>query len=313
MSTRPDQSAPLAERVAAIGLDYDALPKEEIRSCNLCGGINWTVVAHEDRYGFPATSVACNRCSLTFLSPRLTKEVYVDFYRDTYRPLVSAYHGRLIDHETIQVDQGYYATDLIKFVSPYIARVAPRTVLDIGGSTGVVSRAVSDQFGMVATVLDPSQKELEEAEKAGAETVHGFIEDWTGEDRVFGVILMCQTIDHLLDIHAALGKIRGLLAQDGLFVVDIVDFRAAYLRAWSVERATKIDHPSSLTELTIEAFFKRCGFQPIAKSYSRDHLHISYLCEGTATDPAAEPSAAGVERFFEELRFVQNAPRPFSE
>ena len=39
---------------------------------------------------------------------------------------------------------------------------------------------------------------------------------------------MCQTVDHLLDINTTLHKVRELMSDDGIFFVDIVDFRAAY-------------------------------------------------------------------------------------
>jgi hypothetical protein len=42
-------------------------------------------------------------------------------------------------------------------------------VLDVGGSTGVVSAAVRDAFGALATVLDPSPDELSVAAAAGLE------------------------------------------------------------------------------------------------------------------------------------------------
>jgi hypothetical protein len=54
----------------------------------------------------------CRRCGLGFLSPRLTARVRA-FYEDVYRRSVSAYHGRRIDAETVQVDQRDYADELV--------------------------------------------------------------------------------------------------------------------------------------------------------------------------------------------------------
>ena len=54
---------------------------------------------------------------------------------------------------------------------------------------------------------------------------------------------------------------RGLLSSRGLLFIDIVDFRAAYLRNWSVEDAVKIDHPYYLTQETMTA----------AILYAKDH------------------------------------------
>src|SRR5687767_14679381 len=81
--------------------------------CNLCGASAFTVLTHRDRYGFPVTASACDRCGLVFLDPVMTAAAYSRFYAGTYRPLVSAYHGRLIDAHTIQGEQWQYAADLI--------------------------------------------------------------------------------------------------------------------------------------------------------------------------------------------------------
>jgi len=89
-----------------------------------------------------------------------------------------------------------------------------------------------------------------------------------------------------------------------------VDFRAAYLRNWSVEDATKIDHPYYLTQETAEAYLRRAGLAVVAVDYAADHLHVSYLCRPVAPFAAALPDAAAVAELFREIRFVQNAPRP---
>ena len=58
----------------------------------------------------------CRRCGLGFLSPRLTAAEYGAFYEDVYRPLVSAFHGRRIDAETVQDDQRGYAAELVELL-----------------------------------------------------------------------------------------------------------------------------------------------------------------------------------------------------
>ena len=128
---------PIAEqRIAALDYDYAAQPKQPLTSCNLCGAAEFVVLTHRDRYGYPAQAHACRRCGLVFLNPRMTAEAYGRFYDGIYRPLVSAFHGRLIDARTIQDEQREYATERAEFIRPFIANAGARTLLDIGGSTG---------------------------------------------------------------------------------------------------------------------------------------------------------------------------------
>ncbi len=299
-----------ADRIAALRYDFAAQDKTAILACNLCGADRWTVLTHSDRYGYPAQATACMVCGLTVLNPRMTGDAYAKFYDGVYRPLVSAYHGRLIDHKTIKLDQVPYAEEMDRLVAPFLSNMNGASFLDIGGSTGVIAAHFARRFGLRATVLDPAPDELAEAKALGIETVTGFVEDWNPGDRKFRVIGMFQTIDHLLDVRTTLTKIRELITDDGLFLVDVVDFRAMYLKNWSIEGAVKIDHPYSLTEDTAEAYFAQTGFKTLRRAYSADKHLIAYVLAPTSPKPGELPAAAWVRDYFREMRMVQNAPRP---
>jgi SAM-dependent methyltransferase len=161
---------------------------------------------------------------------------------------------------------------------------------------------------MRALVLDPAPDEVERARARGLEGVVGTIEDWERPDERFELVLLCQTIDHLLDVAGALAAIRDVIADDGYFFVDIVNFRAAYLGNDSVEAATKIDHPYSLTEATAEAYLERAGFAVVHKDHAPDHLHVGYVCKPAAPAPDALPSTESVTRLFDELHALQRRP-----
>jgi hypothetical protein len=107
-------------------------------------------------------------------------------------------------------------------------------------------------------------------------------------------------------VAGTLTRVRDLLAGEGLLFIDIVDFRAAYLRNWSVEDAIKIDHPYYLTEQTMVAYLRRSGFEVLRSDYAADHLHVSYVCRPAAADAGAMPAAASVDELLREVRFVQN-------
>ncbi len=302
-------SSDRASRIAALNFDYDAQPREAIAVCNLCGGRRFVVLTHRDRYGYAAEAHACGGCGLVFLNPRMTAEAYGRFYGGVYRPLVSAFHGRLINAQTIQGEQRTYAADCAEFVRPFIAGAERRTMLDIGGSTGVVAQHLAREFGLRGTVIDPAPPELEEAGRHGLDTITGLVEEYDFGARQFDVVIICQTIDHLLDIAGVLARVRALLPAHGLLFVDIVDFRAAYLRNWSTEEAVKIDHPFYLTESTMTAYLQRAGFDVLRTGYARDHLHVAYVCRPAEPRPGAMPPAADVDAMFREIRYVQNAPR----
>jgi 2-polyprenyl-3-methyl-5-hydroxy-6-metoxy-1,4-benzoquinol methylase len=307
-------------RIAALGYDYTAQPREQVAACNLCGSARFVVLTNRDRYGYPAQAHACERCGLVFINPRMTAPAYERFYDGVYRPLVSAFHGRLIDATTIQDEQRTYAAERAEFIRPFVtgaalgadasATAALKTMLDIGGSTGVVAAHFAEAFGLQGTLIDPAPLEVEQARRLGLETITGLVEGHDFGRRRFDSVIICQTVDHLLDVAGTLDRVRALIADQGLLFIDIVDFRAAYLRNWSVEDAVKIDHPYYLTQPTMTAFLERSGFEVLRTGFAADHLHVSYICRPAEPERDALPAPDQVQSLFREIRFVQNAPRP---
>ena len=159
------------------------------------------------------------------------------------------------------------------------------------------------------TLIDPAPAEVAEARRLGLETISGLVETHDFGDRTFDTVIICQTVDHLLDIAGTLQRVHRLLKSGGVLFIDIVDFRAAYLRNWSVEGAVKIDHPYYLTEATMTAYLKTSGFEIRRTGYAADHLHVSYVCRPGEIDPDAMPDPASVNELLREVRLVQNTTR----
>ncbi|HEY6892088.1 MAG TPA: class I SAM-dependent methyltransferase [Solirubrobacter sp.] len=295
MTTEPGRT----DRIAAVGYRPDALPHEAVRACNLCGSAHQVEVARTDRYGYPVKLTICATCGLGYLASRLTAEAYAAFYREVYRPLVSAYHGRRIDAETVQAEQRLYAGELAAWLRG-AGGLAPRSVLDVGGSTGVVAAAF-DGPGVALTVLDPAPQELAVAAAAGMQTIAGFAEDFDAGDQRWDLVLLCQTIDHLLDATATLTALRGLLAPGGRAFVDILDVSWVLSRVGTIEGAYKIDHPYYFTRTTALALFARCGFTVVAERLADDG-HWGFLLElGEPRDPEWTALTQGADELLGEI------------
>ncbi|MGH3755229.1 MAG: class I SAM-dependent methyltransferase [Pseudonocardiaceae bacterium] len=274
-----------AEQITALGYDYGAQAKVRPEACNLCGARSHAAeVAARDRYGYPATFVVCRCCGLGYLCPQLGATQYAHFYSEIYRPLVSAYHGRRIDAETVQLEQRGYAVELAAFLLPLL-QSSPHTILDVGGSTGVVARVLATRLNARATVLDPSPDELAVARAAGMETVAGLVEDFDPGERTWDLVLLCQTIDHLLDVRGTLAALRRMTAACGRAFVDIVDVDVLLRRTGSIERVIKIDHPYYLTRTTAVALFALTGFTIVAERLSDDGHRGFVLAPGLCAEP----------------------------
>jgi SAM-dependent methyltransferase len=273
-----------AARIAALGYEYGALEKDGRRPCNLCGSEVHVEVSRIDRYGFAAPMRMCARCGLGFLSPRLTPAGYADFYESVYRPLVSAYHGYTIDAVTVQEEQREYAAGIADFLR-HTLPAPPRTIMDVGGSTGLVAGVIGEPFGASCTVLDPAPDELAVAAAAGMETIAGFAEDYDAQGRTWDLVLLCQTIDHLLDVDATLRAMREMTAPGGHLFIDVVDLEFMMRRRGQVEGAVKVDHPFYLTRHTALAWWALAGFEVVAERLSDEGEWGFLLRPGEPREP----------------------------
>jgi hypothetical protein len=294
-------------RIESVGYDYAAAAKEPVPACNLCGAADGVEVTRRDRYGFSAVFLVCARCGLGFLSPRLTPPEYARFYDRVYRPLVSAYHGRTIDPKTVQDDQRAYGAELVSFLEPFLREAPPRSLIDVGGSTGVVAGEVREAFGAQVTVLDPGCAELGIAEANGMETIPGFVEDYDPGGRTWDLVLLCQTVDHLLDVRGALTAISGMIAPGGRAFVDALDVLLVSRRCGSIEGAVKIDHPFYLMRETARAYFDKVGLAVESERLSGDGHWGFVLSSGTRREPDWPDLARARDRLLEEARSLRAA------
>jgi 2-polyprenyl-3-methyl-5-hydroxy-6-metoxy-1,4-benzoquinol methylase len=293
-------------RIAEVGFDPAKLKRQVVRECNMCGHESFVTINQTDRYGYANPATLCLRCGLVFLNPVLPADAYGDFYRHTYRPLVSAFHGRLIDARTIQEEQAGYANELSRFMEPHLEVLTGRRLLDVGGSTGVVSSHLARACQFEPTILDPAPDELDCAERDGMQVIAGFLETADVPRNAFDLVICCQTIDHFVDVETALKKMWEATKPGGLFFVDIVDFRAAYLRARSVSAAIKIDHPYYFVEFTAESFLRKAGFEILSMNYAADNLHVGFLCRKSHPTSDFLPLASEITTLRREIRAIEN-------
>jgi ubiquinone/menaquinone biosynthesis C-methylase UbiE len=294
------------QRIAEVGYDYGGRQKEEVRSCNLCGHETFALLTDRDRYGFPARTHLCLGCGLGVMSPHLTPEEYGDFYAHWYRPLCNAMTGKSPQESLSDLmdDQAAYARWLHSNLLVRFIRPEHRSLFDIGGSTGIVASYVARQHPLEAVVLDPSEDELKQAREAGCRGVHGLWEQYEPGDETYDIVLLCRTIDHLLDIHGSLRKARRIVRDGGLFFVDIVDFSEVARNCGCISRATKIDHVYYLTHQPMLGYLQSVGFEPVAVDVSRNE-RIGYLCRPVEPRPFTPDPAYATQL----LSLLQNLPR----
>lgn len=247
---------------------YAAAPKEIVCSCNLCGGNRFALYRLTDRYGLEAPSVECQGCGLRFLSFRMTPEAYEEFYAGGhYRDLLTQHLGKPITAQGIEHDQTTYAARIAERLAPFMGNIRGGLLLDLGGSTGIVADKLAREFDLDATVVEASIPEANRARDKGLAVANVRLQDYEPGGNHYNLILLCRTVDHLLDIAGDLRRIRGWLASGGLFFVDFVH-----------KTPPKIDHPYMLSVDTMRRYLEGAGFAVRAMGPG-DRRHTNMLCE----------------------------------
>ena len=283
-------------------------------NCPICQERYFTEIAQKDRYGTATSSLLCMGCGVVFLNPRLELDRYDEFYTNDYRTLVSKYWGKEISPEVVDDDARLYGESLSQFFrnTPYSFRGVD--AIDLGGSSGVAAEILQNELGLAVTVLDPNQEELSRAKSKGLSTIQGTIED-KDISSLFGMILMCRTIDHLFDPVAALGKVYEALPQGGWFYVDIVDWLAV-ARSEGVVDSLHIDHPFNFTPDSFRAILRDHGFMAIREHISPEHLgpnsgviEHGFLCKKYTQQCYIQIARPKPHELLREIRALQAAER----
>ena len=240
--------------------------------CPACGLGGCVVTFGSDRYGNDCIMVHCPHCGVAYWRNAKNKEWYHDYYASgKYREDVSKYHGRDV-MATIEKEQADYARRLSQKIHP-----RPHThLLDIGGSTGVVSNAFRQVFNVSATVMDPA-KEFSAPKEV--KHIQASAEDYRNEHGFkWDTILICQTVDHLLDPIGVLRNCREWLTDDGVLFVDILDVEQE-IRQKGWQHTRKICHPWAWTEKGFRQVLANSGFVLAEPPWETAPHHIGFLCE----------------------------------
>ncbi len=304
------------ETVARLG----RLAREARTECNVCGGKRVAIIAIQDRYGFDIRTALCLTCGLIYLADRFVPQSYESFYGEgDYRRLSGAFNAAQLSIADMQRDQAAYAAEAVRFLEPYIAPGAGTELLDVGGSTGIVARAFAERFHLKATVLDPAEQEIAAARRLGLDGIAGTLESFEG-DRRYDMVLLCRSIEHLLDLRTSLRKIRSLIKPDGLFYCDVIDYLESCRLTGAAQTVSKMDHCYWLCQETAARIFRSAGFDIVAANTAGDPTVIGYVLrpveaaaiDGTAS-PAIEPMLRRLREIDADWRASAAASRPLSQ
>lgn len=287
--------------------DYLAQPTESVDVCPCCGSDpdQWRTLSTCDRYRLPVRFWYCTGCAFVFANPRMTPEAYGRFYaQGHYRRLVQSYSGDDPAPQTVFDHQQHHAGWLLQQFGPRLSAALQSggRLLDLGGGPGGVAHGIARRIPCQVKVIDPAADEIATARAHGLDAEAGTAETWQ-PDGQYDVVLLLQTIDHLLDPLAALQKIRAICTR--LLIVDLIDFPHWYSanqeHGKGGHHALKVDHPSNFHADGLQALLMRAGFATQAKQVvplRAAHRKIMTFAARPSDRvyPDARPGPAAVQR-----------------
>jgi 2-polyprenyl-3-methyl-5-hydroxy-6-metoxy-1,4-benzoquinol methylase len=251
-------------------------PSEHI-PCNLCGADDAEPAL--TKHGF--TIVRCRACGLAYVTPRPTSAELVALYSDEkyYRNLNASPFG----YPDYLGERWLLERLVVRRLETIEARLGrPGRMLDVGCATGVLVEAAGRR-GWTAVGVDVSTFATAQCHARGLDVRHG---DLWGADLPrdhFDVVVLDDTIEHLVDPSRALREIRALLRPGGLITLNTPNYggwlRRLMGRHWF--HCKPPEHLYYFSPRTLRAMLERHGFHRVQTKLSGKYVTVRYLADRT--------------------------------
>jgi SAM-dependent methyltransferase len=252
---------------------------DPVHACVACGSAHidhWRTKSYQyssGAAGHPFQIDRCADCRSGFLNPPPAPEplaaVYATSGHGLRAPVATA---DVLDAEARWPNSVLDARRMVAGAMRRLGPRAPRTALDVGSGYGFFTQALL-AAGLDTTAINPG-----EYENVVFEDINGFqpapvmLEDFqpTG---LFGVVLMSQVLEHIVDPVAALRHVRSMLHADGVLVCAVPNFGSLAVRLlgardnaclWVPEHVNYFT-PRGLTAVLDRAGFADAGFEQVTR------------------------------------------------
>lgn len=196
--------------------------KEDIQ-CLICQSSETEVFNESKTEKVHGRNIACKRCGLIFVSPRLSEEDYLKYYE--HGDYVKDHYGLNNEEDIEEVIRwrGRRAKEKIACF-PDIFRNA-KEVLEIGAGTGVFLNELASMGKANMLGIEPGNRFAEIARKRfGLNIYEGTFRSYYeahGTRKLFDLIVMDQVLEHLYDPLDALSKVKTLLQKNGYLYIGV--------------------------------------------------------------------------------------------
>ena len=256
--------------------------------CLLCGSEKSKCYKTIESFGHPVSYYLCQNCGFVYQNEAETIAKDEAFYEENYRTLYQDSEeptAKDLRQQTLR------ALDQAKFLRAN--HFAPKNVLDIGASTGLLLETFREEFGAEVTGVEPGNAYRATAEKRDIQ-MFSSLESLRETNREgFDLVTMMHVLEHLPDPLATLREIRQeLLTSNGALLIEVPNFYA--------HDSYELAHLSCFTPHSLKEILRLAGYEVKAfrkhghpRSKTLD-LYIGALARPII--PEHEPDAVRPER-----------------
>ena len=193
----------------------------EVIPCAICQEVTPTKeLAKVGMFGWPTHVSICKQCGLVYLTPRWTRERYIQYYTREYEGDYREDREKSEETEQRKIRQAWPR------IAPNLPK-NPAAVLDIGCGLGwALDYAAKQIDGVRIAGIESSEESIAHLkDEIGAEFIHSDLDsDWHLDHQdSFDLVIMRMVAEHLLNPVEAFKKVRSVLKEDGIFYIAVPD------------------------------------------------------------------------------------------
>ena len=165
----------------------------------------------------------------------------------------------------------------------FIQSQAPKSVLEIGGAHGILSREYKKLNKINWTILEPNPSP---AEGVSAEFIEGFFDDNFTFDGEFDTIIHSHVFEHVYYPDEFIKHISGYLENGQNLIFSLPNMEQMLKRKYT--NCINFEHTVFITEPYVEHLLSKHGFRQISKEYFKEDHSIFYAYVKDSSTPLIE-------------------------
>ena len=165
----------------------------------------------------------------------------------------------------------------------FLSGLSPSSVLEIGGSHGILANKFQEFGNIPWTILEPNPSPVEGCK---ARFIKGFFDDKFTYTDAFDTIVHSHVFEHMYEPDQFMRHLCGFMGADQHLVFSLPNLRVMLERKYN--NCINFEHTIFLTEPYVEFLLAKHGFRLVAKEYFMDDHSIFYAA---IRDLSVEPIA----------------------